>query len=105
MATATKLAEVPSREAESRMCEQHYSPAQLAEQWNLSEDTVRRIFEREPDVLIFENPERGSRRSEHRSEEHTSELQSPDHLVCRLLLEKKKQKKSQSRLTLLYTTS
>src|SRR5207244_9576173 len=25
-----------------------------------------------------------------RSEEHTSELQSPDHIVCRLLLEKKK---------------
>src|SRR5438552_6751351 len=25
-----------------------------------------------------------------KSEEHTSELQSPDHLVCRLLLEKKK---------------
>src|SRR5258708_29336149 len=31
-----------------------------------------------------------------RSEEHTSELQSPDHLVCRLLLEKKKKKKSDS---------
>src|SRR5574337_2011896 len=28
----------------------------------------------------------------HRSEEHTSELQSPLNLVCRLLLEKKKQK-------------
>src|SRR5207244_6330882 len=28
-----------------------------------------------------------------RSEEHTSELQSPDHLVCRLLLEKKKRTK------------
>src|SRR5438552_12711203 len=28
-----------------------------------------------------------------RSEEHTSELQSPDHLVCRLLLEKKKIRK------------
>src|SRR5258708_8348869 len=27
-----------------------------------------------------------------RSEEHTSELQSPDHLVCRLLLEKKKER-------------
>src|SRR5438876_8299109 len=27
-----------------------------------------------------------------RSEEHTSELQSPVHLVCRLLLEKKKEK-------------
>src|SRR5258708_32952308 len=31
------------------------------------------------------DPQRGDR-----SEEHTSELQSPDHLVCRLLLEKKK---------------
>src|SRR5438552_6773894 len=30
----------------------------------------------------------------HRSEEHTSELQSPDHLVCRLLLEKKNSKTS-----------
>src|SRR5258708_11697764 len=29
-----------------------------------------------------------------RSEEHTSELQSPDHLVCRLLLEKKKNKEN-----------
>src|SRR5690348_17573183 len=33
----------------------------------------------------------GSRRMK-RSEEHTSELQSPVHLVCRLLLEKKKKK-------------
>src|SRR5258708_12608828 len=30
-----------------------------------------------------------NRCAELRSEEHTSELQSPDHLVCRLLLEKK----------------
>src|SRR5947208_6444076 len=30
----------------------------------------------------------------HRSEEHTSELQSPDHLVCRLLLEKKNERYS-----------
>ena len=44
------------------MCERHYSPAQLAEQWSLSEDTVRRIFEREPGVLFFENPERISSR-------------------------------------------
>src|SRR5258708_24005958 len=34
-----------------------------------------------------------------RSEEHTSELQSPDHLVCRLLLEKKKNKKTNDLLT------
>src|SRR5258708_30946891 len=33
-------------------------------------------------------------RNRNRSEEHTSELQSPDHLVCRLLLEKKKTYKS-----------
>src|SRR5258708_34413947 len=30
-----------------------------------------------------------------RSEEHTYELQSPDHLVCRLLLEKKKKQHSE----------
>src|SRR3989454_8803914 len=34
--------------------------------------------------------------SEVRSEEHTSELQSPCNLVCRLLLEKKKKNKSKS---------
>src|SRR5258708_25307566 len=33
-----------------------------------------------------------------RSEEHTSELQSPDHLVCRLLLEKKKKSCVEHRL-------
>src|SRR5258708_30705137 len=37
---------------------------------------------------ICQPPPRSS--SAPRSEEHTSELQSPDHLVCRLLLEKKK---------------
>src|SRR5207244_5339656 len=37
------------------------------------------------------SPAPGSIRArKQRSEEHTSELQSPDHLVCRLLLEKKK---------------
>src|SRR5689334_24223942 len=34
-----------------------------------------------------------------RSEEHTSELQSQFHLVCRLLLEKKKESASSSRMT------
>src|SRR5258708_12022659 len=37
------------------------------------------------------HPATWSGRALGRSEEHTSELQSPDHLVCRLLLEKKKQ--------------
>src|SRR3712207_8792333 len=35
-------------------------------------------------------PRRDPRRHGHRSEEHTSELQSRQYLVCRLLLEKKK---------------
>src|SRR5207244_5369355 len=36
----------------------------------------------------------GRERVPARSEEHTSELQSPDHLVCRLLLEKKNEEET-----------
>src|SRR5580704_19663186 len=42
-------------------------------------------------ALLFHSP-RPQPRWQWRSEEHTSELQSPVHLVCRLLLEKKKKK-------------
>jgi hypothetical protein len=59
MATAAKLVQVPQ---ESRMYERHYSPAELGELWNLSADTVRRMFENEADVLVFENPVRSSSR-------------------------------------------
>src|SRR5258708_9178169 len=62
-----------------------------------------------PYTTLFRSPQPGpDRRSKNapdglsatfhinpRSEEHTSELQSPDHLVCRLLLEKKKKSKTQ----------
>src|SRR5258708_27251345 len=41
-------------------------------------------------VSLTEEGGRYQRNLKLRSEEHTSELQSPDHLVCRLLLEKKK---------------
>src|ERR1700730_14779100 len=44
------------------MYERHYSPAHLGELWNLSADTVRRMFENEPGVLVFENPTRSSSR-------------------------------------------
>src|SRR5438876_7372826 len=47
---------------------------------------LRASSSRKPNVVTRDGPSR--RRS--RSEEHTSELQSPVHLVCRLLLEKKK---------------
>src|SRR5438552_11221332 len=66
-----------------------------------SEVTVRPIAGTRPrgrtreedDALAHELRADEKERAEHmmRSEEHTSELQSPDHLVCRLLLEKKKQ--------------
>src|SRR5438552_2621923 len=46
-------------------------------------------------LVIAENIERIYRE---RSEEHTSELQSPDHLVCRLLLEKKKIEHKQNQI-------
>src|SRR5258708_27022524 len=44
------------------------------------------------------------RQSRQRSEEHTSELQSPDHLVCRLLLEKKKKKTNRDRSKTVFRT-
>src|SRR5438876_5279496 len=44
-------------------------------------------------------------RNRARSEEHTSELQSPVHLVCRLLLEKKKKIKTTTTSYKTYTTA
>src|SRR5688572_32120534 len=70
---------------------------------------------RDPDVLSAERA--GAVRGQddlephrHRSEEHTSELQSQSNLVCRLLLEKKKKhtkkpKNTRSRYTKRYKTS
>src|SRR5690625_7123488 len=46
---------------------------------------------------------RSSGKSVHRSEEHTSELQSRGHLVCRLLLEKKKRSRKPPSDSLSYT--
>src|SRR5258708_394307 len=53
------------------------------------EPRVQDMLEKTVDKLVAAS-ERPELRYEVRSEEHTSELQSPDHLVCRLLLEKKK---------------
>src|SRR5258708_13845968 len=50
-------------------------------------------YEGQP-FLVMELLEGQTLRDLIRSEEHTSELQSPDHLVCRLLLEKKKTNKT-----------
>jgi len=42
--------------------ERHYAPDDLAAIWNLSADTVRRIFDREPGVLVIEHTKNSSRR-------------------------------------------
>src|SRR5258708_28376500 len=52
---------------------------------------------------VHAGPWRGLAAGDGRSEEHTSELQSPDHLVCRLLLEKKKPEERPSHLPGLQT--
>jgi hypothetical protein len=47
---------VPEMQPETGAMEQHFSVAEVAERWNLSEDTVRRLFENEPGVLVIEPP-------------------------------------------------
>src|SRR3972149_3289240 len=47
--------------------------------------------------IRFQEPDVATHHAEMRSEEHTSELQSQSNLVCRLLLEKKKQNPKDSR--------
>src|SRR5438876_8299299 len=54
--------------------------------------------------VLLHVPQHALQRSR-RSEEHTSELQSPVHLVCRLLLEKKKNKKNNTKHTQHYNTN
>src|SRR2546426_6788341 len=54
-------------------------------------DAAKHFAEREGRMFIFRClPDTVDPRGPKRSEEHTSELQSPCNLVCRLLLEKKK---------------
>src|SRR5947208_14790526 len=60
------------------MAVKHHALAELQDPWFVGEAPLAQR-------CAFAEP-----RTTDRSEEHTSELQSPDHLVCRLLLEKKK---------------
>src|SRR5258708_29777142 len=58
-----------------------------------------------PGLITSRSSENGQTAIEARSEEHTSELQSPDHLVCRLLLEKKKREKKREAHPLAYNNA
>src|SRR2546426_4957155 len=61
------------------------APAQIA-----AGDAPQRTHRRSQDHGGERHEQRRAGAVDHRSEEHTSELQSPCNLVCRLLLEKKK---------------
>src|SRR5712675_3460020 len=61
-------------------------PISLSESTDLAMPAASRAWSKPPAAMA-----RWASSSRHRSEEHTSELQSRLHLVCRLLLEKKKQ--------------
>src|SRR3989442_5264632 len=66
-------------------------------------DVVAAVLEQ---LLVGRMHGASARAVQQRSEEHTSELQSRPHLVCRLLLEKKKnESQTQSRAMPLYTAS
>src|SRR5439155_15646265 len=73
------------------------SRGSLRSSWRFLEARIRPIWHGPRTVLLASGPCRSPlfllvfpRTTEKRSEEHTSELQSRGHLVCRLLLEKKK---------------
>ena len=56
----------------------HFSVAQIAELWNLSDDAVRKIFEKEPGVLVI-----GEQRSFGRKRRYTT-LRIPEYVVERV---------------------
>jgi hypothetical protein len=49
-------------EAGGSTFERHFSPEELGQQWGLSGDTIRRMFEHEPGVLVIQRAGKRSRR-------------------------------------------
>jgi hypothetical protein len=43
------------QEQADKFSERHYTVSELAVQWNLSRDTIRRMFEHEPGVVVFKH--------------------------------------------------
>ena len=52
----------PANPTVSAAFEKHYTPEELAATWGLSADTVRRLMDGEPGVLVMQNSGRGARR-------------------------------------------
>jgi hypothetical protein len=59
------------------LTERHYSTDELSALWNLSADTVRRLFEREPGVLVIE-------RARSRTARHYRTLRIPESVAARV---------------------
>jgi hypothetical protein len=47
---------VPYEPHQADSLERHFSIADIAQRWGLSADTIRRLFEHEPGVLVIEPP-------------------------------------------------
>jgi hypothetical protein len=64
MATAAKFAMISGTgQASPAWSARHYSVAEIASFWNLSDEAVRGIFQNEPDVLVLGDPKpRGRKR-------------------------------------------
>jgi hypothetical protein len=82
VATTTKFGSVQVGETTAErspgFAVRHYSPAEIAELWGLSVDSVRNIFEREPGVLVIGNP------SPPRGKRSYTTLRIPEHVAERV---------------------
>ena len=50
------------QEQAERLSEYHYTVAELSELWNLSRESIRKMFEKEPGVVVFYFPKLNKRR-------------------------------------------
>ena len=50
------LAEAPAP------AERHYAPSEVAELWNLDVETIRRLFQNEPGILVLQSPVKKGKR-------------------------------------------
>ncbi len=83
MATAEKLGTVRETNEASAVgvpefAVRHYSPAEIAELWSLSVDSVRKLFENEPGVLVLGNAE------SRRGKRSYTTLRIPEHVIERV---------------------
>ena len=62
MGNSQALCPVEKPISSNAVVERHFAPEELGKMWALSADTVRRLFEHEPGVLVIERNERRSRR-------------------------------------------